>query len=120
MLRSALSSLLVAVVVTTGCATMQQRVGAYPAYGQSMEKFARDSRECEWWASNNAAPAGGSVAAGTVGGAALGAGLGAAVGAITGSFVGAADSGAALGAALGGVSGAANGAAATAENVDEH
>ena len=98
---------------------MQQRVGAYPAYGQSIDKFMQDSRECEWWAQNNAVPAGGAVAAGTLGGAAVGAGLGAAFGAIAGSFVGSADSGAALGAALGGVSGATSGASAAAQSVEE-
>ncbi len=121
MLVMRIRALLVASVacLLAGCATMQQRVAAYPAYGQSAERFAQESRECEQWARSNATPPGGAVAAGTLGGAALGAGLGAAVGAIAGSFVGAADSGAALGAALGGVEGAAGGAGAAAQSVDQ-
>jgi len=108
-------------VLITGCAasSLQQRVGAYPSDGQSMDTFIQDARECEWWARNNAAPVGSSMAGGTIGGAAVGAGLGAALGAIAGAFVGSPDVGAAMGAALGGVTGGASGAGGAAQSIDQ-
>jgi len=119
MTRSAAVILACCACALASCATMQQRVAPYPAYGQSAERFAQDSSDCEQWARSNAAPAGGTVAAGALGGAALDAGLSAALGAIAGSFFGAAGSGAALGAALGGAEGAVGGASAAAQSVDQ-
>lgn len=106
-------------LLLNGCATMQQRVGAYPANGQSMDDFIKDARDCEWWAKNNAMSAGRAMAGGTVGGAAIGAGIGAALGAVAGAFVGSVETGAAMGAALGGITGATQGAGGAAVSVGQ-
>jgi len=112
--------ILLAVVTAVAACTppLQQRVAAYPGYGQAWPQVQRDSAECDSWARGIAGAPGDSTAGGAAAGAVGGAAAGAALGAIAGAFLGDAGSGAAIGAALGGASGGLNGAAGGAEAYD--
>ncbi|MBI1728511.1 MAG: hypothetical protein HYR50_14720 [Candidatus Rokubacteria bacterium] len=97
----------------SGCASSEPpkaNVYAYPSQGQTPQKQAQDTSECQAWAkqqtgwdpvTSTAKGAGIGLAIGALGGAALGA--------ATGAAVGSAGTGAAIGAAAGGIGGAAYG-----------
>ena len=97
----------------SGCASSEPpkaNVYAYPSQGQTPQKQAQDTSECQAWAkqqtgwdpvTSTAKGAGIGLAIGALGGAALGA--------ATGAAVGSAGTGAAIGAATGGLGGAAYG-----------
>jgi len=96
-----------------GCATSEPPkpgVYVYPAQGQTPQKQAQDTSECQTWAQQQSGYSPGTDAAKGAGvGLAIGALGGAALGAATGAAVGSAGTGAAIGAAAGGIGGAAYG-----------
>jgi len=97
----------------SGCASSEPpkaNVYAYPSQGQTPQKQAQDTSECQAWAKQQTGwdPAT-SAAKGAGIGLAIGALGGAALGAATGAAVGSAGTGAAIGAAAGGIGGAAYG-----------
>jgi uncharacterized protein YceK len=108
---------LLILVLVSGCATVDRRVPAYPARGQTMEQVAADQAHCRTWAEHNTADPGSSaVGGGAVGAVVLG-GLGAAAGAVIYAAMGLnPGEGAAFGAALGGITGAIGGAGSSAES----
>ncbi len=97
----------------SGCASSEPpkaNLYAYPSQGQTPQKQAQDTSECQAWAKQQTGwdPAT-STAKGAGIGLAIGALGGAALGAATGAAVGSAGTGAAIGAAAGGLGGAAYG-----------
>jgi hypothetical protein len=97
----------------TGCASSEPpkpSVYVYPAQGQTPQKQAQDTSECETWAQQQSGYSPGTDAAKGAGiGLAVGALGGAALGAAVGAATGSAGTGAAMGAAAGGIGGAAYG-----------
>jgi phage tail tape-measure protein len=98
--------------VLAGCASSAPPTPvAYPAKGQSPEKQAKDSSECQAWAKQQTGyDPGMDTAKGAGVGLAVGALAGAATGAAIGAATGSAGRGAAVGAVVGGVGGTAVGA----------
>jgi hypothetical protein len=103
-----------------GCASVNQRVAAYPAHGQSWDQVQADQAHCRVWAEHSAADPVRSAAIGAGVGAVIVGGIGAAFGAILYAAAGMNPAeGAAIGGGLGAIVGAVEGAGGSAAGAEQ-